>query len=500
MPQANAKSSNKIISITNRARFVAIIFGLMILASAIIGMFYINLQANKDAEGRLLNRVQVSTSVLQEQINSYRRLLSRIVSRSEVIDLFITGEKEAAFRWAVEQRGYLPDGIGLALISADGEVLGDPGNLRLGNACIRDLKKVIGGLAIERPAVHRDIVDLEHFDLIVPVPDDEGMNLGAMFASFSIKVLQDSLLRLAKDQLYLEIRDGHNGLVAQSHVYYSVNDVQTIERRIPDSDWVLIASIPREGLQNSHIFIIILFVLIAFIVAFFVIRLVNNTCRDFREEITGIESALNSVVDGSYKDNVLQPAFKETMDILPAINDLSSKINNQKNNLLSLSETDELTKLANRRKFNLDLERAWSMSTRGINVCLVLMDLDHFKAINDESGHECGDSILQLFADCLIRASRTEDIAARIGGDEFAILLVQTDVSEAEEWYKRIKADFEQRQLKIRQSDTKTLCTISAGLIKLDSLSQTSHIESLKLADERIYTAKRAGRDQMCSE
>ena len=92
--------------------------------------------------------------------------------------------------------------------------------------------------------------------------------------------------------------------------------------------------------------------------------------------------------------------------------------------LESLSVTDELTGLLNRRGFNRELDRALARARRtGETGVLVLVDLDHFKPINDTHGHEAGDRVLAAVGRLLASGTRTSDAAARLGGDEFAVLL-----------------------------------------------------------------------------
>lgn len=100
--------------------------------------------------------------------------------------------------------------------------------------------------------------------------------------------------------------------------------------------------------------------------------------------------------------------------------------------LESLSVTDELTGLANRRGFNDALRRTLALSRRHeSHGALAFIDLDGFKAINDTHGHDAGDALLCRVADILSREIRATDIVARLGGDEFAVLLVEADPAQA---------------------------------------------------------------------
>ena len=86
---------------------------------------------------------------------------------------------------------------------------------------------------------------------------------------------------------------------------------------------------------------------------------------------------------------------------------------------------DELTGLPNRRYFNLEIERALNLPQRGVPVCLLMIDIDGFKNINDDYGHAYGDRMLHLFSKAIRQVARKSDFATRLGSDEFAVILTK---------------------------------------------------------------------------
>ena len=108
--------------------------------------------------------------------------------------------------------------------------------------------------------------------------------------------------------------------------------------------------------------------------------------------------------------------------------------------LAELAYVDSLTKLGNRRAFDLHLEREWALTLRdGIDSFVVVADLDGFKALNDSRGHAAGDLVLRQFAGALRMAARSTDILARIGGDEFGVLLIRCDERAAHSFKVRLR-------------------------------------------------------------
>lgn len=151
------------------------------------------------------------------------------------------------------------------------------------------------------------------------------------------------------------------------------------------------------------------------------------------------------------------------------------------------AETDALTGLFNRRAL---FER--SLNLRG-SVAVVVFDIDHFKQVNDRHGHQVGDTVLQTFASLLAANVRDGDTAARLGGEEFVIVLSGTTVDQAAQIAERIRESLAAQQF-ISPSGNFTV-TLSAGIAGGDSDADT--IALLRQADTALYDAKRGGRNRV---
>jgi diguanylate cyclase (GGDEF)-like protein len=158
-----------------------------------------------------------------------------------------------------------------------------------------------------------------------------------------------------------------------------------------------------------------------------------------------------------------------------------------------LAETDPLTQLANRRAWDDALAACFAESIGSQRpLCLALVDLDNFKAVNDEHGHTTGDAVLKAFADGLRSTIRREDLAARIGGDEFALLLPQLTPDRARAVLDRI------RQATVDKLAVAKLpfVTCSIGYANLTT-ALTSGAALTAAADEALRRAKRLGRSRI---
>ncbi len=163
-------------------------------------------------------------------------------------------------------------------------------------------------------------------------------------------------------------------------------------------------------------------------------------------------------------------------------------------NLRSLATRDELTGLSNRRHLMEHLTLATHAASRhGHSLCLCLCDLDHFKAINDTYGHPAGDRAIQSFAYAIAGELREEDVAARIGGDEFGILFSHTSIEGAKACVERIRVRVDELTLGAKDTGTAFRIQASFGLAAFQKGLEVDRF--LDLADQALYEAKRSGRN-----
>lgn len=173
---------------------------------------------------------------------------------------------------------------------------------------------------------------------------------------------------------------------------------------------------------------------------------------------------------------------------------LTRRVARQNRMLQRLNRIDELTGLSNRKHWEeaAASELARYLRTRRPAV-VMLIDVDNFKEVNDNYGHATGDEVLRCVAAVLVGAVREIDTPARYGGDEFAVLLAETDLRGAREVAERIRTGFLARRGAAAESQR---CTLSIGLAEADRLLVTVD-EWARHADAAMYRAKEAGRDRV---
>ena len=156
---------------------------------------------------------------------------------------------------------------------------------------------------------------------------------------------------------------------------------------------------------------------------------------------------------------------------------------------------DHLTGIANRRAFFEAAEREIARRKKSPRpLSLVLFDADHFKAVNDTYGHPAGDAVLCHLAKLLMSTFRQVDVVARVGGEEFAVLLPSTDLQTALKIANRLRENVESQVVEV--DGVKIRFTVSGGVASMDE--NTSSLDAvMKLADKALYQAKSSGRNRI---
>ena len=168
----------------------------------------------------------------------------------------------------------------------------------------------------------------------------------------------------------------------------------------------------------------------------------------------------------------------------------------QEEKLEQLSRTDPLTGLLNRRSFEEISAKEYSRFARyGETYSLLMLDVDHFKSINDTYGHNIGDLVLKMLADDCVAHLRSNDVVARWGGEEFCLILPHTGRDVAVGIAEKLRKAIARSALKVRGSEVSV--TVSMGISEVQTADE-NHATVLERADNALYDAKAAGRNRIC--
>lgn len=492
---ADTTRQQKQTSLFGLARWYA---GLLLLA--IVASFFVNLWAVHEHTHRVnldqgLVAVQRDAEAIASMLRFYRGVLTEIAKQSEVHDLLAMGDAASAQDWALQERRLLTSSVGLALVSPDEHVLGVPVDLRVGPACMLDLKRRFASEPLAEPLVHTDNPRLAHFDLTQRVTTELGDDRGVLFASFRLDALQMMLDRSLSPGQQLVLRDASGAVIASAGTQHAETSYVYQQTAVPDTAWTLGLAYPEEN--NLPIYLTLGGTNLAtsvLVIAVF-LALAVGLVRRLSAEMIDVHGLLTRVKSGEPITPILG-RLRETRELLPVIEDIAADLQRTNARLQELSLTDELTQLSNRRRFNLEIERALDLAGRGADVCLALLDLDHFKKVNDTHGHPAGDRLLQVLAEALRANHRASDFAARLGGDEFAALFFNMEHGHLAEWTVRLKRDFARRlTAEPLLIDAAAYCSFSVGATFVVNGDDMQRL--FVRADGALYAAKAAGRDRL---
>ncbi|MDC7234782.1 MAG: GGDEF domain-containing protein [Spirochaetales bacterium] len=274
--------------------------------------------------------------------------------------------------------------------------------------------------------------------------------------------------------------------------------------KIPSADWVIVTAVDKKEILVPIIQDIILVLTTVFLLSLFLGYTQSNTlARRIIQPLQQLKQHTEILVKGKelpqtafhYPDNEIGHIAKRTMEM--AGDELLKKnrvLEEQRKELLTLSNTDQLTGIANRRHLDTFLKQEYKRYLRtGSPFCLCLIDLDHFKIINDTWGHDTGDSVLVKVAEIFCSTLRQTDIPGRWGGEEFLIICPDTTLEGAAALAEKTRFAVES----FWNNKPETV-TVSMGIAEIDK--RLTLRDLLKITDNRLYLAKRQGRNRVVSQ
>ena len=260
-------------------------------------------------------------------------------------------------------------------------------------------------------------------------------------------------------------------------------------------------------------------------------RIIDETCERMERTMTRVLSQMGSVTTGTDSYGQALEGFQAQLDEPESVNEVRSMIHEVLQETRSMQDhtkqleqaldestkelasindhltaarrqalTDGLTGIANRRCFDEKLEELTAEATKeNDSLCLLIGDIDHFKAFNDTHGHRVGDQVLKQVAITLTQCIKGRDLAARYGGEEFAIILPQTDLKGAERVSEQIRQSIEKKRIRMKASG-ETLGAITMSLGASQYIPGEGQSALIERADQGLYRAKREGRNRTVIE
>lgn len=275
----------------------------------------------------------------------------------------------------------------------------------------------------------------------------------------------------------------------------------------------------RRNIENAILLALIIFIIFSILVFFWSKRLMSpillltKAAQNMAQgKLEGNEDLLHihrndevGILANTFKE--MSSKLKKSYTELKELNDsLEEKIIERtkdleasKNELKFLASIDPMTKLYNRRYFSEISEEMFDVNKRKhTNVSLILLDIDNFKSVNDIYGHHIGDDVIISIANILMENTRKDDIVCRYGGEEYIIVLPDTDLESSMKIAHNIRDLVEKMVIKLPREEELQV-TISIGVSMANMIVDNDIDIAINKADNAMYEAKRSGKNKVCS-
>ena len=230
----------------------------------------------------------------------------------------------------------------------------------------------------------------------------------------------------------------------------------------------------------------------------FNIKLKELRTAENEANLKSIEESLKSIlVEIILETTQLAEASKALKNQLDNTNNEMEQLRNELTHVREAANTDGLTGLLNRWAFDKALGKLVENATTK-NACLAILDIDHFKRINDSFGHLVGDKVIKYFASLLKKHAAEHYQVARYGGEEMAIIMPDTTLTDAFNLVEEIRKVLDKSRLKHKSEETIGKVTVSAGIAALQAVDTAYTF--IERADNALYRAKETGRNKVVTE
>jgi two-component system cell cycle response regulator len=301
------------------------------------------------------------------------------------------------------------------------------------------------------------------------------MSTSVLIIDDSVAVREQIIRTIESSALFNRYYEAEDGLEGFKKLLSSPVDVILCDLEMPRIDGFKFLSMlkARPDLQNIPVIIL-------------------TGMNDRERKIKGLELGANDYVTKPFDNEELVARVKVHLKLKK----LQDELVRSNELLLELSNTDHLTGLFNRRYMMEALDKEVQRSIRkGGTLSLIMLDIDHFKRVNDEFGHLQGDSVLQMVALHLQKELRSYDCAARYGGEEFVAILPDSSLKDAIFVADRIRLAVQ--NIRFNGPPAKLRLTASLGVASFSPEHSSSVDGFIKLADDALYRAKATGRNRV---
>ncbi|MCR4347621.1 MAG: sensor domain-containing diguanylate cyclase [Sulfuricaulis sp.] len=443
---------------------------------------------------RVLQTSQETAARINRLLTQQRQALEKTTRLPAVVMALQRGSSVARSHKEDEIESQLPGVVSVQLMSHN-----NSGGLSsaeaLDPACLDYVQRMAKTNTPAVPEFHATGTPAAHYDLAAPIMNENRSLAGYLLARFSSAPLQAILDQSLPPHAYMELQQPVSGAETQAVLTAGEpSDTVTVSSELGNSHWTLIyqpAETPSLILSGSRkiYFAIILSAFVIITIVLF--RLYRKTLKAVRHDIHSLVRMFRDLREGSVR--VEYPmALREFAEIFDYLRDRGQKLVKEKEKLRDMGLMDHLSQLGNRRHFETRLQELFDASKASGLSSVLMIDMDHFKAVNDKHGHDAGDALIVGFANALRKVVRQTDVLARLGGDEFCIIYSYAPLEKATVLVERLRKQLPREILLTKGVMHQLRWT---GGLSAMSDKDTKPDDVLWRADQALLQAKEAGRN-----
>jgi diguanylate cyclase (GGDEF)-like protein len=433
---------------------------------------------------------------INELVAQQREALEKIAQQPGLAALLQRGTPPERARRQEEIKSRLEDATSLQLLPRNslGAFSATEG---LDPACLDYVRRMASTNAAAVPEFHSVDSPAGHYGLAVPVMDENRNPVGYLLASFTRAPLQAILEESRPENAYMELQQpAADGAMQTVLTAGKIPDsgAAVVTSTLGPGQWTLIyqpAQRPPPILTGNRIYYFI--VILAALVAIFIMqfRLYRHTVKAVRHDIHSLIRMFRDLREGSVRVGYPM-ALKEFAEIFDYLRDRGQRLMKEKEKLKDMGLMDHLSQLGNRRHFEARLKELFDASRANGPSSVLIIDMDHFKQVNDKHGHDAGDALIVGFANALRKVVRQTDVLVRLGGDEFCIIYTYASLDKARALAERLRKQLP-REISLPKGVIHQL-RWTGGLSAMHD-KDAKPDDVLWRADQALFQAKEAGRN-----
>ena len=475
------------------------VFLILLLCFAAIG--YVGFLALRDIQqssyrewasqvtGETTNRI--SALLAQQQ-----QALEKIAHQPAVAAVLQRGSSPERSRKEDEIKSQLIGAVSVHLLVRNNAGVLSPAG-PLDPVCLDYVRRMTGANTPASPEFHAVGTPTEHYDMVVPVRDENRNPSGYLLAGFARAPLQAILEQSLPRNAYMELQQPATGEDMQAVLTVgelSAAQVPTVASTLGDAHWTLIYQPAKAQpliLGGNRIYYLAAILVVFVIITVVLLRLYSRTVTAVRHDIHSLIRMFRDLREGSVRVDYPM-ALREFSEIFDYLRDRGQRLVREKEKLKDMGLMDHLSQLGNRRHFEARLKELFEASKANGPSSVLIIDMDHFKAVNDKHGHDAGDALIVGFADALRKVVRQTDVLVRLGGDEFCIIYSYAPLEKATALVERLRRQLP-REIPLTKGVIHQL-RWTGGLSAMHD-KDTKPDDVLWRADQALLQAKEAGRN-----